>query len=65
MSKDEAYKVTLECDAYDTACELSRAILGIRTLEAQNSDSLDFHDLAVWQIRQALVTAFKIGREGK
>lgn len=35
--------------------------LGIVTLESQNSDSLDFHDVAVWQIKEALQDAFLAG----
>ena len=35
--------------------------LGIVTLETQNSDSLDFHDVAVWQIKDALRDAFFAG----
>jgi hypothetical protein len=37
--------------------------LGIVTLEAQNSDSLDFHDVAVWQIKEALQDAFIAGMQ--
>ena len=35
--------------------------LGIDTLEARNSDSLDFHDLAVWTLREALQAAYIAG----
>jgi hypothetical protein len=35
--------------------------LNINTLETQKSDSLDFHDVAVWQIREALQDAFLAG----
>ena len=35
--------------------------LGIVTLETRNSDWLDFHDLAVWQIKDALREAFLAG----
>ena len=34
----------------------------IETLETQNSDRLDFHDVAVWAIRSALEAAFEAGR---
>ena len=34
----------------------------IRTLETRNSDSLDFHDVAVWSIRDALAAAFAAGQ---
>ena len=37
--------------------------LGIETLETRNSDSLDFHDVAVWCLRDALEAAFKAGVE--
>jgi hypothetical protein len=33
----------------------------IQTLETQNSDRLDFHDVAVWAIRAALVEADAAG----
>ncbi len=35
---------------------------GIETLETQNSDQLDFHDVAVWAIRAALEEAYETGR---
>lgn len=34
----------------------------IETLETRNSDSLDFHDVAVWSIRDALAAAFAAGQ---
>jgi hypothetical protein len=34
----------------------------IETLETQNWDRLDFHDVAVWAIRAALEEAFEAGR---
>ena len=37
--------------------------LGIDTLQTRHSDSLDFHESAVWCIRDALETAFKAGIE--
>lgn len=36
--------------------------LGLPTLETRHADALDFHDLAVWQIRAALERAFEAGR---
>ncbi|WP_323033223.1 DUF6900 domain-containing protein [Paracoccus sp. (in: a-proteobacteria)] len=32
------------------------------TLETRNRDRLDFHDVAVWAIRDALEEAFEAGR---
>lgn len=35
----------------------------IKTLKTQNSDSLDFHDVAVWAIKASLQEAFLAGQE--
>lgn len=35
--------------------------LGIPTLETRGSDSLDFYDVAVWQVRDALQAAYEGG----
>jgi len=37
--------------------------LQIETLETRNSDRLDFHDLAVWEVKAALEAAFEAGRK--
>lgn len=37
--------------------------LHIDTLETRNSDRLDFHDVSVWGVRDALEAAFKAGVE--
>jgi len=48
----------------DTAlANIARDILNLETLETRRSDSLDFHDLAVWSIRKALEAAFEAGRQ--
>lgn len=36
-------------------------VFGLETLETQNSDSADFYDVAVWQIKDALIDAFVAG----
>lgn len=38
--------------------EIARKCLKIETLEEQKSDDLDFHEVAVWQVKTALETAF-------
>jgi hypothetical protein len=40
-----------------------KKILDLDTLETRNSDSLDFHDLAIWQIKEALETAYNAGKK--
>lgn len=42
---------------------IAHEMLDIETLETRNSDSLDFHDVAVWQVRKALEAAFRAGSE--
>lgn len=37
--------------------------LGLETLAERKSDSLDFHDLAVWSIDAALKAAFEAGKQ--
>ena len=37
--------------------------LGIETLQTRNADSLDFHDTAVWCLKDALKAAFQAGVE--
>lgn len=39
----------------------SKHFHGVETLETQNSDRLDFHDVAVWAIRAALEAAYAAG----
>lgn len=43
--------------------KIARETLGLETLETRKSDSLDFHDLAVWQIQKALQAAFAAGQQ--
>jgi len=40
---------------------IAREFLSIETLETRNFDALDFHDLAIWSIRDALVAAYQAG----
>jgi hypothetical protein len=42
--------------------EIAQRRFFLETLETRNSDSLDFHDVAVWAIRAALEEAFEAGR---
>ena len=39
--------------------------MGIETLETRHGDGLDFHDLAVWTIEEALQAAYKAGLDAK
>lgn len=41
---------------------IARETLGLETLEARRMDSLDFHEHAVWSIKDALERAYEAGR---
>lgn len=45
--------------------EIATQILDIETLDTRKNDRLDFHELAVWQIKKALEAAYAAGREAK
>ncbi len=47
----------------NTLNTIAREALGLETLETRNSDSLDFHDTAVWCIKEALERAYEAGRQ--
>lgn len=40
---------------------IAREKLGFTTLETRNSDSLDFRDVAVWSVKDALEAAYRAG----
>lgn len=40
---------------------IAKATLHIDTLETRNSDGLDFHDVAVWSVKDALEAAYSAG----
>ena len=42
--------------------EIAQRRFFVETLETRNSDRLDFHDVSVWAIRDALAEAYEAGR---
>lgn len=46
-----------------TLLQIAGQLLGLDTLETRNSDSLDFREQAVWNIKAALEAAYEAGRE--
>lgn len=40
---------------------IAKETLHIDTLETRKSDSLDFHDVAVWSVKAALESAYRAG----
>lgn len=53
MTKDELFTL------------IAQRHLNIETLETRKSDGLDFHDVAVWSIKDALDAAFEAGRKAE
>ena len=45
--------------------DIAKKHLNIETLETRNSDSLDFHDVAVWSLKDALQEAYEAGLSEK
>lgn len=45
--------------------KIAKDVLGIETLTVQGRDSLDFHDLNVVLLREALEAAYDAGRRNK
>ncbi len=41
--------------------KIANDVLNIETLETQNSDDKDFHNVAVWEVKEALEKAFALG----
>ena len=44
---------------------IARRILKIPTLATRKMDSLDFHEVAVWQVLEALRLAYRAGRKDR
>ena len=45
--------------------EIAKKHLNLETLETRNSDGLDFHDVAVWSLKDALQEAYEAGFNAK
>ena len=71
LSNVERYAAEYGCDGADKPnvqtppdallALIARDYLGIKTLDMRNSDSLDFHSIAVWNLKTALEAAWKAG----
>jgi len=42
---------------------IARRVLGIETLKTRKADHLDFHEVSVWQVEEALQAAYQAGRD--
>jgi len=52
---------TTQTDPADLLAAIAEKHLFIETLETQNSDGLDFHEVSVWGIQAALEAAYAAG----
>lgn len=52
---------TVRDDAECAITTIAQRHLRLDTLETRSSDALDFHELAVWSIREALLAAYEAG----
>lgn len=43
--------------------DVARKLLGIETLEARGMDRLDFHEVSVWSLKEALKEAYDLGKK--
>jgi hypothetical protein len=44
---------------------IARRVIRIPTLEARNSDRLDFHEVSVWELLSALRLAYRAGQTSR
>ena len=44
---------------------IARRVIRIPTLEARNSDRLDFHEVSVWELLKALRLAYRAGQSSR
>ena len=45
----------------EVLADIAKRVLNIEMLETRKMDSLDFHDVAVWQVKKALEAAYRAG----
>ncbi len=46
---------------FEAVSKIAAKILDVETLVVRHSDSLDFHEVAVWRLEQALNAAYEAG----
>ena len=59
----ERCEVQLEVDR--KLAKIAKQVLRIPTLDSRRSDRLDFHEVSVWNVKQALLQAYLAGRESQ
>jgi hypothetical protein len=54
----------LPTEVNDQLGKIAQSCLGFDTLVTRNSDELDFRDVAVWSVAEALRAAYELGAKG-
>ena len=60
---DAAAKCDREVEIDKLLAGIAKRELRVPTLDARNSDSVDFHEVAVWSLQRALRLAYRAGRD--
>ena len=55
--------IELSLEIQDQIEEIAKRNLHVETLHVRHQDRLDFYDLAIWNIRNALVEAYTLGQK--
>lgn len=55
-------KIEVHFAVSEAIAQIARCVLGVPTLKIRGSDSLDFHEVGVGSLEQALRAAYKAGR---
>jgi hypothetical protein len=61
MKPYDARRMKKRSTVDELVAAIAKEKLRFDTLETRNSDSLDFHEVAVWSVRDALLAAYKAG----
>lgn len=56
---------TISDDTEQAVATIAQRHLRLDTLVTRNADALDFHELAVWSIRDALLAAYNARRDAE
>lgn len=61
MTQDPVHASRMSIAAEHAVADVARRVLRLETLETRGSDALDFHEAAIWSLREALLAAFAAG----
>lgn len=61
MNSTSRKRRTKEPTVDELLAAIAKEELHIDTLETRNSDGLDFHNVAVWSVKDALLSAYRAG----